>query len=85
MKLLKNLLVISSLILFSVSNAFAVQKLTTDIVVVGGGLAGLSAGLAAVRGGASVIIFEKLPGLGGAGNYPEGSTGVGTRMFRSKA
>ncbi|MGE4268164.1 MAG: FAD-dependent oxidoreductase [Deferribacterales bacterium] len=80
MRLLNKVIMVCALLAFAVPNAFAVQKLTADIVVVGGGFSGLSAALTAVRGGASVIVFEKLPGLGGAGNYPEGSTGVGTKM-----
>jgi len=80
MRLLNKVIMVCALLTLAVPNAFAVQKLTADIVVVGGGLSGLSAALTAVRSGASVIVFEKLPGLGGAGNYPEGSTGVGTRM-----
>lgn len=61
------------------------EELQAQIVIVGGGLSGLSAGLAAVEGGAKkVIIFEKLPGVGGAGAFPEGSLGVGTRYLKSK-
>lgn len=59
------------------------EVLETDVIVVGGGLSGLSAGLTAVEKGAKVIIFEKLPGVGGAGNYPEGSLGVGTRYQKA--
>lgn len=80
MKLLRNLFIVCVFAMFAVPNAFAVEKLNADIIVVGGGLSGLSAALTAVRAGAKVIVFEKLPGLGGAGNYPEGSTGVGTKM-----
>lgn len=56
----------------------------TDIVVIGGGLSGMSAGLTAVQGGAKVVIFEKLPSLGGAGVYPEGSLGIGTLMQKKE-
>ncbi len=60
------------------------ESLDADIVIVGGGLSGLSAGLTAVeRGVKKVVIFEKLPGVGGAGNYPEGSLGVGTRYQKA--
>lgn len=40
--------------------------LDTDVVVVGAGAAGLSAGLAAVQNGQSVIILEKMGVVGGA-------------------
>jgi fumarate reductase flavoprotein subunit len=56
----------------------------TDVIVVGGGLSGMSAGLTAVQAGAKVVIFEKLPGLGGVGVYPEGSLGVGTKMQKKE-
>jgi fumarate reductase flavoprotein subunit len=63
--------------------AVAAEKavnLDADVVIVGGGLSGLSAGLTAVEHGVKkVVIFEKLPGVGGAGSYPEGSLGLGTR------
>ncbi len=80
MRFLRKIAIVCALLAFGCTNASAVQKLSADIIVVGGGFSGLSAALAAVNGGASVIVFEKLPGLGGAGNFPEGSTGVGTRM-----
>ncbi len=60
------------------------KVIQTDIVVIGGGLSGMSAGLTAVQGGAKVVIFEKLPSLGGAGVYPEGSLGIGTLMQKKE-
>ena len=57
----------------------AVVEKTTDIVIVGGGLAGLAAAHAAVKRGVKPIVLEKLAFLGGAGLFPEGSLGVGTR------
>lgn len=44
------------------------QDLTydTDIVVIGGGIAGLAAGLEATLNGASVIVLEKMPTTGGS-------------------
>lgn len=56
------------------------RTIEADIIVIGGGLSGMSAGLTAVQNGASVIVFEKLPSLGGAGVYPEGSLGIGTKL-----
>ena len=54
------------------------RTLTADIVIVGGGLAGLAAGSAAVKKGASCVILEKLAVPGGAGHFPEGSLAVQT-------
>lgn len=55
-------------------------KHQTDIVIVGGGLSGLSAALTAVEAGLKVVVLEKLHFLGGAGLFPEGSLGIGTRF-----
>lgn len=60
------------------------RTIETDIVVVGGGLSGMSTALSAVQGGARVVVFEKLPSLGGAGVYPEGSLGIGTRLQKAE-
>lgn len=56
------------------------ETITADIVIAGAGLSGLAAGLTGVENGAKVVIFEKLPGIGGAGNYPEGSFGINSRL-----
>lgn len=42
------------------------EKLEADVVVVGGGLAGLSASVSAAESGADVILVEKMASLGGA-------------------
>lgn len=60
------------------------EIIQTDIIVIGGGLSGMSAGLTAAEQGAKVVIFEKLPSLGGAGVYPEGSLGVGTKLQKKE-
>lgn len=52
---------------------------TTDIAIAGGGLSGLSAALTAAESGSEAIVLEKMPFLGGAGLFPEGSLGIGTR------
>ncbi len=59
--------------------AFATQYLETDLVIVGGGLSGLAAAQSAVDQGVKPIVLEKEAALGGGGNFPEGSLGVGTR------
>lgn len=43
-----------------------VEELNYDVVVVGGGAAGLSAAIEAAEAGASVVLLEKLPMLGGS-------------------
>lgn len=40
--------------------------MTTDVVVVGGGIAGLTAALTAAQAGADVILVEKQAVVGGA-------------------
>lgn len=59
--------------------AFATQHLSTDLVIIGGGLSGLAAAQSAVDQGVKPIVLEKEAALGGGGNFPEGSLGVGTR------
>lgn len=58
--------------------AAVVQK-KADVVIVGGGLGGLAAANKLVNMGVKPIVLEKLPFLGGAGLFPEGSLGVNTR------
>lgn len=55
----------------------------TDIVVAGAGLSGLSAALTALKCGVKVIVLEKLHFVGGAGIFPEGSLGIGTRYQKT--
>ncbi len=61
----------------------AVKEEKADLVIVGGGLGGLSAAYAAVRKGLKPIVIEKLKFLGGAGLFPEGSLGVNTRYQKA--
>jgi fumarate reductase flavoprotein subunit len=56
----------------------------TDIVIAGGGLSGLSAALTAVENSAKAIVLEKMHFLGGAGLFPEGSLGIGSRFQKEK-
>ena len=58
------------------------QKYETEIAIAGGGLSGLSAALTAAESGIKAIVLEKLHFLGGAGIFPEGSLGIGTRYQR---
>lgn len=56
---------------------------TRDLVIVGGGLGGLSAANAAVNKGCKALVIEKLPFLGGAGIMPEGSLGINTKYQKA--
>ena len=44
---------------------FASRNLSADVVVVGGGMTGVCAALAAARGGSSVVLIQDRPVLGG--------------------
>ena len=46
----------------------ASSRYTFDVVVVGGGIAGLSAALSGAQSGASVVLVEKAPPAGRGGN-----------------
>ncbi len=61
----------------------AVLESSHDIVIIGGGLGGLAAANAAVKKGAKPLVIEKMPFLGGAGLFPEGSLGVHTRYQKA--
>jgi fumarate reductase flavoprotein subunit len=58
------------------------KQMITEVVVVGGGLSGLAAALTAAENGVKVVLLEKLRFPGGAGIWPEGSLGIGTRYQR---
>lgn len=59
------LVVLSLVVGASAAVAFS-PEMETNVIVVGGGLAGLSAAVAALDGGADVILVEKMPFLGGS-------------------
>jgi fumarate reductase flavoprotein subunit len=61
----------------------AEQTYDADIVIAGGGLSGLSAALTAAESGAKAVVLEKMHFLGGAGLFPEGSLGIGTRFQKA--
>lgn len=58
------------------------SPLRADLLVAGAGLSGLAAAATAVEQGRSVIVLEKMHFIGGAGLFPEGSLGIGTRFQR---
>jgi fumarate reductase flavoprotein subunit len=52
------------------------QQLETDLVICGGGFAGLSAAITAREGGADVILLEKKNALGGTSIFVDGTYGI---------
>jgi fumarate reductase flavoprotein subunit len=70
-----------SMVTASIGHAKTI-KLESDILVIGCGGSGLAAALTAVRGGARVIAFEKMPSVGGSANFAEGIFGVESEMQR---
>jgi fumarate reductase flavoprotein subunit len=55
---------------------------TADIVVIGGGAAGMVATVKAAELGDKVVLFEKARRTGGAANFAQGPFGVETRIHR---
>lgn len=64
--LLIGLLTLSSLFGCTNTQPDNTKELTYDVVVVGGGAAGLSASIEAAKAGAKVVLIEKLPMVGGS-------------------
>ncbi len=60
-------------------------EMTTDVVVVGAGGAGMCAAVTAAEAGAKVIVLEKMPFAGGSTNFAEGLFGAETNEQRLKA
>ena len=68
-------------VLFFTFNAFAAEKVyNVDVCVVGAGAGGTTAALSAVEQGFSVVLLEKMSGLGGSGNFMEGTYAASSRM-----
>jgi fumarate reductase flavoprotein subunit len=55
-----------------------------DVVVIGSGVSGLTAALAAAEAGKKVVIFEKLKSLGGTSNFFKGTFAVESRYQKEK-
>lgn len=81
------LIIVACLLLVSfssISRTFAETiDLKADVAVVGAGGAGLAAALTLAEGGAKVIVFEKMPFVGGSTNFAEGIFAVESRFQRS--
>jgi fumarate reductase flavoprotein subunit len=56
----------------------------TDVVVIGSGVAGLTAAVTAAEGGAKVVVFEKQRSLGGTSNFFSGIFAVESAMQRER-
>ena len=60
------------------------ETMTADIVVVGAGASGTAAALAAAESGAKVIVLEKAPAVGGAGQIASGLFAVDSSLQKAK-
>ena len=76
------LMLLGSLVSLSLVAAQPQFTQETEVVVVGAGMAGLSATVALANEGASVILLEQNPFPGGTANAAEGVFGVGSRFQR---
>lgn len=66
--------------------AFAAnQNLSTDVLVVGAGSAGLTAAVQAAEKGKKVILLEKNLGVGGSSQFAEGLFAVGSEWNRLRS
>ena len=61
------------------------EALTADVVVVGAGGTGMAAAAAAAEKGAKVLVFEKLPMIGGSSAFSGGSIAGGSTNLQKKA
>ncbi len=60
------------------------NRLETDIIVIGGGVAGMASSISASEAGAKVTVLEKNAKTGGTGNFGMGPLGVESRLQRMK-
>lgn len=75
---------LASLPIFTV-NAAGIEKLNTDVVVVGSGGTGLSAAASAHQNGAKVIVLEKLPLIGGSSAFAGGAIAAGNSNLQKRS
>lgn len=68
-----------------IERSFEAQTIETDVVVVGSGGAGISAAIEAAKGGADVIVLEKLSRNGGSTRTSSGMVVVGGSELQEQA
>ena len=59
------------------------RSMTADVVIVGAGAGGLTAGVAATDAGLKTVVLEKNAVVGGGGNYMEGTFFVGSALQKA--
>lgn len=62
----------------------ALEDVTTDVVVIGAGGAGLSAAVSAADAGMNVLVLEKMPMVGGNTNYATGGLNAAETQFQAE-
>lgn len=65
--------------------ALTIEQLSADVVVVGAGGTGMAAAAAAAEAGAKVIVFEKLPIIGGSSALAGGAIAAGGTKAQARA
>ena len=60
------------------------KQLTTDVVIIAGGPAGLAAAITAGERGLKSVILEKSSTTGGAANMGMGPLGIGTKIHKDQ-
>lgn len=70
---------------FAASGALPVEKLSADVVVVGAGGTGVAAAASAAQHGAKVIVFEKMPFIGGSSALAGGAIAAGGTKAQARA
>lgn len=60
------------------------REMESDVIIVGGGAAGMAAAISAAEQGAEVIVFEKANTTGGCANMAMGPLGVETKMQKER-
>lgn len=61
-----------------------IEEIKTQVLVIGGGGAGITAAIAASNAGAEVVLIEKMPFLGGAASISGGQVNAGGSEYQKK-